>query len=117
MASTMAPLGASSGRTCLVYAAGGLCGSLLSCLATPGPSVGASGAIFGLAAAMIVFLHKHQKIFFLRDKRIGFVLITWSIYTIACGFLTPYVDNYAHIGGFIGGIIGFYLLRDRKVRS
>ena len=86
-----------------VYFASGLCGSLLSLLASPGPSVGASGAIFGFTGALIVFLHRHRDVFFIRDKRTGVVLAAWAGYTIVIGFLTPYVDNFAHIGGLLGG--------------
>ncbi len=43
--------------------------------------------------------------FYLRDKRTGFVLAAWAIYTIVTGLLTPYVDNAAHVGGFLGGTL------------
>ena len=71
----------------------------------PGPSVGASGAIFGLMAFIVVFLYKYQKSFFIRDRRIGFVIAAWGLLTIVFGFLSPYIDNFAHIGGAIGGAI------------
>src|SRR5438445_244510 len=70
---------------------------------SPGPSVGASGAIFGLMAAVAAFLHHHDQLFRIRDKRIFGVLLAWAAYTIVTGFATPYVDNAAHVGGFIGG--------------
>jgi rhomboid protease GluP len=90
-------------RAALVYGFSGLCASLLSVMVQPGPSVGASGAIFGLMAFIVAFLYKNQKSFFIRDRRIGFVVGIWGLYTIFTGFLTPYVDNFAHIGGAIGG--------------
>jgi len=92
-------------RAAVVYFVSGLCGSILSVAMSPGPSVGASGAIFGLIGSVIVFLYKHQNAFYLRDKRIGFVLLIWAIYQIAGGFLTPFIDNHAHIGGFVGGAV------------
>lgn len=88
-----------------LYLASGLTGALLSMAFSPGPSVGASGAIFGLMGGVIVFLYRHQKHFFLRDKRIGLVLVIWGCYQIATGFLTPFIDNFAHIGGIIGGAL------------
>lgn len=47
-------------RTAVVYFASGAAGSLLSLAFREGPSVGASGAIFGVAAAVIVVLYRHQ---------------------------------------------------------
>lgn len=87
----------------LVYLCAGLCASLLSVLMQPGPSVGASGAIFGLMAAIVVFLYRYQHCFFIRDRRIGGVIAAWGLYTIGFGFLSPYIDNFAHIGGALGG--------------
>src|SRR5439155_11436932 len=42
------------GQLVVLYVASGLTGSLASLMTSPGPSVGASGAIFGLQSAAIV---------------------------------------------------------------
>ena len=86
-----------------VYAVSGIAGSLLSLVMSEGPSVGASGAIFGLCGGLVVFLYRNQRHFIVRDKRIGFVLLFWAAYQVIEGFLTPGIDNFAHIGGFVGG--------------
>ncbi len=88
-----------------LYLLSGLAASLLSVALNPGPSVGASGAIFGLMGAVIAVLSKHQRRFYVRDKRIGVVLAAWAVYTIGTGLLSPYVDNAAHAGGFLGGAL------------
>ncbi len=98
-------------RALLVYGVSALSGSLLSVATGPGPSVGASGAIFGTMASVILVLYRYQDRFYVRDKRIGFVLAVWAAYQIAAGFFTPYVDNFAHIGGFVGGGLATLLLR------
>lgn len=100
-------------RTALVYAASGLAGSYLSVLLNPGPSVGASGAVFGVTAAVVVILYRHQRVFYVRDKRIGLVLLIWGGYQVATGFLTPFIDNFAHIGGAIGGAVTASRLQPR----
>jgi rhomboid protease GluP len=97
-------------RMALVYFGSGLAGSTLSVLASPGPSVGASGAVFGVVAAVVVTLYKHQRNFFIRDKRIGFVLAAWAAWQLLTGFLTPFVDNFAHLGGLIGGALAGLVL-------
>ncbi len=104
----------------IVYLFSGFCGSLLSAIAQPGPSVGASGAIFGLMGILVVFLYKYQHLFFIRDRRIGFVIAVWGAYTILGGLFTPYVDNFAHIGGAIGGSLSLLFQKPKlltKIRS
>lgn len=97
-------------RTALVYLGSGLTGAGLSLLASPGPSVGASGAIFGVLAAVAVMLYRHQRRFYVRDKRIGIVLAGWAAWQLLTGFMTPFVDNFAHLGGLFGGVIAAFLL-------
>jgi rhomboid protease GluP len=83
----------------------GIAGSVVSMLMSPGPSVGASGAIFGLQGAAIMLFRRHRERLLIRDRRVGLVLIVWALFTIAQGFLTPYVDNGAHLGGFLAGLV------------
>jgi rhomboid protease GluP len=98
-------------RAAVVYFVSGIAGGVLSMTLSPGPSVGASGAIFGLMGSLIVVLYQHRHRFHVRDKRTGFVLIAWALYQVATGFLTPFIDNFAHIGGLIGGAVTALLLR------
>ena len=93
------------GQYLILYAASGVGGSLLSLLTTPGPSVGASGAIFGLQGAAIVLFRRHRDRLLVRDRRIGFVLLVWAAYSIFGGILDPYVDNGAHLGGAVTGAL------------
>ena len=92
-------------RMALIYMLAGLGGSLMSIALSPGPSVGASGAIFGLMGAAVIFFRKHGAQFVLRDNRVGWVLLAWAAYSIATGFLQPFIDNGAHIGGFVTGAL------------
>jgi len=93
------------GQFVVLFVVAGIAGSIVSMLTSPGPSVGASGAIFGLQGAAIVLFRRHRERLLVRDRRIGVVLIVWGLYTIAQGILTPYVDNGAHVGGFIAGAL------------
>jgi len=89
----------------VLYVLSGLCGSVVSVLMSPGPSVGASGAIFGLQGAAIVLFRQHRDRLLVRDRRVGFVLLIWAIYTIVGGLMEPFIDNGAHIGGALGGAL------------
>jgi len=95
------------GRTqfLFLFVMSGLAGGAVSMLMSPGPSVGASGAIFGLQGAAIVLFRRHRDRLVMRARRIGVVLVVWALYTIAQGAFTPFVDNGAHIGGFVAGAL------------
>jgi len=89
----------------LIFVVSQIGASFASLYANPDnqPSVGASGAIFGLFGAMAVLTKKYG----FSDK---------SIYAIiginfAIGFILPGIDWQAHLGGFISGsLISLFLL-------
>jgi len=89
----------------VLYILSGLGGSFLSLLLSEGPSVGASGAIFGLQGAAIVLFRRHRDRILMRDRRIGVVLLGWALYSIVTGLVSPFIDNGAHIGGAITGAL------------
>ncbi|MDB5350738.1 MAG: gluP 5 [Planctomycetota bacterium] len=92
-----------------LYVVAGLCGSLLS-LTGGRVSVGASGAIFGLAGALVATLWRHRARLHVRDRRIGLLLVAWAAYQLVIGALLPQVDNRAHFGGLIcGTVLGLLL--------
>lgn len=96
----------------LLYVVSGILGSLCSLLGGR-ISVGASGAIFGLAGALIALFWRHRDRLHLRDRRFAVVLMVWAGYQLLLGLLTPHVDNLAHLGGLLGGAILGLLLRPR----
>ena len=92
------------GRAFLQFNAAGAGGFLLSNLASGVPTIGASGSIFGLLAALIVY-----------GRRRGSSIVTkqlwqWAIILGMFGFLMPGINNWAHGGGFAAGWIGAYLM-------
>jgi len=89
----------------VLYVLSGLAGSVVSLAVSVGPSVGASGAIFGLQGAAIMLFRLHRDRLLVRDRRVGFVLLVWAIYSIASGLMQPFIDNGAHIGGALGGAL------------
>jgi rhomboid protease GluP len=94
-------------RFLAIYFLGGLAGSIAS--AGIGnyaiPSVGASGAVLAVWGAQMVFLYLNRTLF--GPERIRQVLIQNFVYLGAFTFIGfvpgSRVDNWAHIGGFIGG--------------
>jgi rhomboid protease GluP len=65
-------------------------------------SAGASGAIFGILGALIIItlLSKKQR---RNMKPINLIII--AVLSICNGYTTASIDNFAHIGGFLFGII------------
>ena len=100
-----------------IYFVSGLLGSAFSIVVNPGPGVGASGAIFGLLGAMIIFFAKYHEWFHMRDKRVGNVLLMWAAYSIVTAWFMPFVDNAAHVGGLIAGAFAAYWLTPRMIRD
>ncbi len=70
------------------------------------PSVGASGAIFGLAGALLAAL-KLGEFSVPREALSGTMrsLGAFVVYNLIFGFALPGIDNAAHIGGLITGLI------------
>jgi rhomboid protease GluP len=95
-------------RLTCIYLMAGLFGNLLS-LAFQGNqaiSGGASGAIFGLYGALLIFVWRER--FFIKTNEFRWLFgggTAFAILTIILGAIIPGIDNAAHIGGFIAGII------------
>ena len=92
-------------QTAVVYFSSALAGAGLSVAFRPGPSVGASGAIFGVLAAVVVVLIRYRREFYVRDKRIAVVLAAWAAWQVLTGLANPFIDNFAHLGGIAGGAL------------
>lgn len=86
----------------IVYLGSGILGSLLSIVVHSSISAGASGAIFGLLGSLLYFGY-HYRLYLgtvLKTQVIPIIVINLLI-----GFLVPGIDNFAHIGGLVGGYL------------
>jgi len=91
-------------RTFVIFNVAGVSGFLLSNVMSGAPTIGASGAIFGLLAALIVY-----------GRKTGSSMLTqqlwqWALILGVFGFIVPSVNNWAHGGGFVGGWVAAYLM-------
>jgi len=89
-------------RTFNLFVGTAVAASLCSCLGEE-PSVGASGAIFGMMGALAAGLHRHRESLHVRDRRVAVVLGIWALWSFLTGVLDPVVDNRAHLGGLLAG--------------
>jgi rhomboid protease GluP len=85
------------GRTFLLFIGAGAGGFLVSNLITGSPTVGASGAIFGWLAALIVHGRRAGRSY------LSAQVLRWAGILFVMGFLFPGVNNLAHLGGFAAG--------------
>ena len=87
----------------VIYFFAGITGALLSMTLNGAiPSIGASGAIFGLMGALLYFGYYYRVYL---GNVVKTQILPIILLNLAVGFLSSGVDNYAHIGGLIGGIV------------
>lgn len=87
-----------------IYFLSGLTGGLLTLLMGPNTvSIGASGAIFGIIGASIIY----------PSRAIGHSIITallFSFFLLIINSLSPDVNVFAHLGGLLVGLLAGYAL-------
>ena len=84
----------------------GLCASMSSVVFSHDVAVGASGAIFGILGAFIFSLlrspqYRHQR----WTRNLVSQIVFWILVNIAIGFSVRFIDNAAHLGGLVTGLL------------
>jgi rhomboid protease GluP len=102
-------------RFLIIYTLAGLLGSVASTLAGTAFFVGASGAVFGLFGALIFYGRQ-------RGGTFGSAIFKQTAFlagiSFVLGLVMPGVDNWGHLGGFIGGLLaGIWLSYEEKKRQ
>jgi rhomboid protease GluP len=92
----------------IVYLVAGIGGSFLSVSLNPMvTSVGASGAVFGVAGAFLAFLLRNRTRI---DPRVSSQLrrsmVSFIVLNLAIGFMIPNIDWAGHVGGLLTGMVG-----------
>jgi len=95
----------------LIMSSSAVCSGLASYLLTDRPSAGASGIVFGILGALLVFGVKYRELI----PRAYAYYFGWSVLpllliTIYAGLTQPLVDNWGHLGGLLGGVVACLLL-------
>jgi rhomboid protease GluP len=95
-------------RFAAIYFASGLAGNLLSLVAHKGLAVsgGASGAIFGMYGALLVFLwHERANLHPEEFRWFFWGASGFAGVTLVLGHFIAGIDNAAHMGGFFAGML------------
>ena len=94
-------------KFCAIYILSGLLGSVFSLAnlhfaQAYAISAGASGAIYGIVGAMFAYTR-------ITKRSIEFInwyaMLIYISIGVGMGFATPGIDNFAHIGGLVGGAV------------
>ena len=100
-------------RFVAIYFVSGLTGNLVSLILHGDRAVsgGASGAVFGIYGALLVFLVSERR----RLHAVEFRWMFWgasafSLLALSFGMLVPGIDNAAHFGGLLAGVASGYIL-------
>jgi rhomboid protease GluP len=100
-------------RMVVIYLAASVAGFFLSSMWSDNLSVGASAGIMGLIGAMIALGVRHRS----NPAAVALrgMYIRWVIYMLVLGFLIPFIDQAAHIGGLAGGFCVAYVAGTPKL--
>nr|XP_047142960.1 inactive rhomboid protein 1 [Hydra vulgaris] len=91
-------------RTALIYLLSGIGGSLWSSILLPySPEVGPSGSCFGIIACLFVEYIQSWQLY--KTPWIGFFKLCGLVLVLFLIGLLPYIDNFAHIFGFVYGFL------------
>ena len=95
-------------RTVIIYTVSSITGFLLSSLAGNQLTIGASASIFGLLGALVLYGRRGG------ISHISRQAMSYAAVLFVFGFLIRGVDNFAHLGGFLGGVGISWLLDPLK---
>jgi rhomboid protease GluP len=98
-------------RFLAVYLIAGFAGSIASFALTSAPSVGASGALFGLIGALLPFFYRNRQVLSGTQRRITSI-VQVIVINLLIG-LSPGIDNWAHLGGLLGGLAAAWFMTPR----
>lgn len=101
-------------RTAIIFTVSGVVGFVVSNAVGIPLTVGASGSIFGLLGAIVAYGRR-------RGGAFGAMVLRqygmWALILFVFGFFVASVNNFAHAGGFAGGLACGYLLSFAERRS
>ncbi len=100
-------------RFLVIYLLAGLYGNVASYLLADSLSAGASGAVLGLLGAFIAYLRRYQRLFGQSGQAMLRWMLATALFNLVYGLTAGRIDNFAHAGGFLAGLILGQLLTPR----
>lgn len=91
-------------RFMAIYLLSGIAGVIASFALTASRSLGASGALFGLVGAQLIYFYRNRSVRRDAERQLRSIAMMIGI-NLFIGFLPSInIDNWGHIGGLIGGL-------------
>lgn len=90
-------------RFTLVYLIAAIGGNIFSFAFSPSVSAGASTALFGMFASIIVLSKMYPRVYALRQRASTYTVLI--VLNVINGLLVPGIDNWGHFGGAIYGAL------------
>ena len=90
-------------RFLALYFVSGFAATIASFALSRADSIGASGALFGIIGAWLPLLYRNQHVLGNTRRQIRSIVQVIAI-NLLIG-LTPGIDNWAHLGGLVGGVV------------
>ncbi|MGM0418401.1 MAG: rhomboid family intramembrane serine protease [Thermodesulfobacteriota bacterium] len=94
-------------RSFIIYSASGITGFLLSYLSGTSLTIGASASICGLIGALLFYGKSRGGVY---GEAVYKQVSGWIISLVIFGLLIPGIDNFGHLGGFLGGVAAGFIL-------
>lgn len=91
-------------RFAAIYLLGGLLGSLASYAFSPALSAGASGAVFALLGATLVYFYRYRENLGSQGQAMLQSALVILVLNLVLGASVSNIDNWGHLGGLIGGV-------------
>lgn len=100
-------------RFVLMYLAAAVAGNVASFYGSQSPSLGASGAIFGMGGALAMYFYRNRDVYGKRSDMVLKQLWSTLLFNVLYGLSNPRIDNWGHLGGLAGGALAAALLGPR----
>lgn len=98
----------------VIYMIAGILGNAASFAFSSSWAIGASGAIFGLLGALLYFGLEKPALF---RRFFGYNILITIVINLGFGLSTTGIDNFAHMGGLVGGFLAIGMIsRQEKKR-
>ena len=91
------------GRYLSAYTAAGIAGNVMSAWFSPNPSLGASGAVFGIVGAYFTFLNRNEWLLGSQGQAMTSAIVQTMATNLLFGLFVPNIDQWAHLGGALAG--------------
>ena len=88
-----------------IYVLSGIYGNTFSFYFSPYLGVGSSGSVFGVLASLLTYFYLNKNMFGYIAKEYLISIITIISISLIFGFISSGIDNAAHLGGILSGLI------------